>query len=377
MSNTKQNEQQGRVAVSFAAIDPYVERNMVSAKETRYAGQERIRWGDGDRFPQYLCELYNDCATLASIIDGTVNFIAGNDVLVTLPGGKLTFSPRHTNMQVVRSLAYNEEKFGGIAIEVIRAKDGTIAQTDALPIQYVRSNKDNTVFWYSEKWGKATSGDKPVRRLAFMPGLDWAAMDEKAREEHAATILYLKGDTTTTYPVPRYHAALKAAEMERNIDDYHLNSLDNGFVASAMVNFNNGIPSDEIKEEIERDFSEKFGGHANAGRIAFSWNPNKDSQTTIIPFKTEDFGERYNALEKACRQKLYTSFAAVPALFGLLTESTGFSEQEFDQAFRLYNRTQVRPVQTKIVDAFEYIYGAKVLEIIPFSLDEAREQVAR
>ena len=362
--------------VSFAAIDPYMERNMISPKETRYSGQERVRWGDGDKFPQYLAELYDSCATLRSIIDGCVDFIAGDDVIFR-GDPKRSPSRRSTSVQVVRAAGYNEEKFGGMSFEVIRAKDGTIAEVNVVPMPFLRSNKDNTVFWYSEKWGKNTSGDKPVRMLSFMRNLNWAAMDEKQRSEHACTILYLKGDTTNTYPSPCYLAALKAAEMERSIDDFHLNDLDNGFAASAIVNFNNGIPTDEVKEEVEKDFSEKFSGHQNAGRVVFSWNPNKDAQTTILPFKTEDFGDKYNALEKTSRQKLYVAFRAVPALFGLMTETTGFSEQEFDQAFRLFNRTHVRPIQRKIADAFEYIYGEPVIQIVPFTLDGAGESTIR
>lgn len=369
MNNTTTDNNAGRVAVSFAAIDPYIERNMISPKECRYAGQERVRWGDGDCFPQYLEELYDGCATLRSIIDGSVDFIAGDDVVVTLPGGKTRLNKKMTNTQFVRVAAMNEEKVGGMAFEVIRANDGTIDEVYPVPMKFLRSNKDNTLFWYSEKWGKATGRDKPVRRLAFISGLNWAAMDEADRKEHAATILYLKGETTNTYPSPCYLAALKAAEMERGIDDYHLNSLDSGFSASAMVNFNNGIPTDEIKEEIEKDFSEKFGGHANAGRVVFSWNPNKDAQTTILPFKTEDFGDKFQALEKTSRQKLFTAFRANPNLFGIPTENLGFSSEEYESAFKLFNRTHVRPIQREIADALELIYGVPVLTIKPFSLD--------
>lgn len=371
MSNTT-TDKEIRVPVSFAAIDTYVERNMISPRESKMTG-ERIRWGDGDKFPQYLCELYDGSATLRSIIDGSVDFIGGDDV--RFRDGEGSPSRRMTAAQVVRALGYNEEKFGGMAFEVIRNAAGDVAEVNPLPMQYLRSNKNNTLFWYSEKWGKASVSDKPVRLLAFMPNLDWSKLGEDARKDHLRTVLYLKGDTVNTYPSPCYLAALKAAEMERSIDDYHLNSLDNGFAASAMVNFNNGIPTDEIKEEIERDFSEKFAGHSNSGRVVFSWNPNKDSQTTILPIKTEDFGAKYEALEKTSRQKIFTAFRANPNLFGIPTENLGFSSEEYESAFKLFNRTHVKPIQRKIADAFRLIYGVPVLEIIPFTLDGAGERV--
>jgi hypothetical protein len=50
--------------------------------------------------------------------------------------------------------------------------------------------------------------------------------------------------------------------------------------------------------------------------------------------------------------------------------NTGFSTEEFEQSFKLYNRTQIQPVQRLICDAYDKIYGQKgVLTIKPFSLD--------
>ena len=60
---------------------------------------------------------------------------------------------------------------------------------------------------------------------------------------------------------------------------------------------------DEIKEEIEQNFTEKFSGHGNSGRIMFSWNDDRTHATTFDIPKTEDFGEKYQALEKSTRQQ--------------------------------------------------------------------------
>ena len=102
-----------------------------------------------------------------------------------------------------------------------------------------------------------------------------------------------------------------------------------------------------------------------------SWNPNKESATDIVEFKVEDFGEKYQSLAKHSRQQMFTAFKANPNLFGIPTESLGFSAEEYESAFRLFNRTQIRPIQRKIADAYDKIYGQKgVLTIVPFSMDE-------
>ena len=243
-----------------------------------------------------------------------------------------------------------------------------------IDISFLRSNKENTVFYYSENWNKGGRKDVIVYP-AFSPNLDWNALSDEERSRHASSILYVKRSNKRTYPVPCYAAAVKACEIERCIDDFHLNAINNGFTGSYIINFNNGVPDDKIKEEIEDSFNEKFSGHENAGRIGFSWNPNKESVTTIEKVDVVDFGEKYKSLESNSRQKIFTAFRANPNLFGIPTESLGFSSEEYESAFRLFNRTMIRPVQMMIADAYDKIYGQKgVLTIEPFSLDETTKE---
>ena len=107
-----------------------------------------------------------------------------------------------------------------------------------------------------------------------------------------------------------------------------------------------------------------------------SFNKDRMSAVTIDAIKTDDFSERYKALEEFCRRQIFAAFRAQPLLFGLNSDvSTGFSTDEFEQTFKLYNRTQIRPVQRLIADAFDRIYGSKgVLTIKPFSLESDTEQ---
>jgi hypothetical protein len=204
-----------------------------------------------------------------------------------------------------------------------------------------------------------------------MPKLDWNSLSDEGKQSHASSILFVKNVHTQVYPAPLYAASVKACEIERQIDTFHLSDIQNHFVSSAIVNFNNGDPGDEMKQEIEEAFNEKFTGASNGGRVMLSWNKNKESATDIVEFKMEDFGERYKALSQHSRTQIFTSFRAIPLLFGLTSEAnTGFSTDEFEQSFKLYNRTQIQPVQQMICDTYDKIYGQSgVLTIKPFSMD--------
>ena len=375
MATSKNNKPKPKVAVSFQAIDPYLERNIVSPFEKRSPGRDYIEWGDGNAYPDYLLDLYNNVPTLRSIINGNVDFISGNDVTSVpfhgYPAGIMNTRGDNVREQV-RDLSLDFEIYGGFALQVIRDHTGAVAEIYYIDVRFLRSNKENTVFYYSENW------DKARRDMAvypeFMPDLDWAGLTDEERDRHASSIVYVKNTHTQVYPAPLYAAAVKACEIERGIDDYHLNSLANGFNSSMIVSFNAGIPDDEMKREIEAQFNDKFAGSPNAGRILFSWNQSKENATTFEYPKIEDFGDKYKALAEHSRQQIFTAFRANSNLFGI-AQSTGFSQEEYEQSFKLYNRTQVRPVQRLLGDTYDRILGMpNCVTIAPFSLESQGEQ---
>ena len=374
MNNTKPAN---RANLSFMALDPYIERNIILPTETLLRGKDMVEWGDGNIYPDYLLELYNNVTTLRTIVNGTVDFICGDDISIypwnpSLKAGTVNARGDSIRNQV-RNVGKDYEMYGGFALQVIRDFFGRVAEIYYLDMRFIRMNKECDVFYYCENWTKPGKKDI-IRYPAFRNDLDWGSLDEDARNRNASSILFVKSVDTQVYPAPVYAAAVKACEIERGIDEFHLNALDNSFVSSLIVNFNNGIPTDQEKAEIAQDFTDKFSGKSNAGRIVFSWNRSKESAMDIVEPKIEDFGERYKALAEHSRQQIFTAFRAVPNLFGLPT-STGFNTEEYESAYRLYNRTQVRPVQRLIADAYERITGVPgALTITPFSIEETASE---
>ena len=372
MSSTKQNNST-RSAFSFAAIDSYLETNIVSPVEKVLAGRDMVEWGTRNVYPDYLLDLYNNVPTLRSIINGNIDYVAGDDVTIMPLQEEFTNQEMNrrgdTIREQVKDIAKDFEIYGGFALQVIRNLAGEVAEVYYIDMRYLRTNKEGDVFYYSEKWGKSSRTDMVVYP-AFLPKIEWEKLSDEERNRHASSILFVKNVHTQVYPAPLYAASVKACEIERLIDEFHLSDINNHFVSSAIINFNNGDPGQEIKSEIERGFNEKFCGASNGGRVAFSWNPNKETATDIVEFKMEDFGERYKALSQHSRTQIFTSFRAIPLLFGLTSEAnTGFSTEEFEQSFKLYNRTQIQPVQRMICDTYDKIYGQRgVLTIRPFSL---------
>lgn len=358
------NTDNSKKVFAFSSIDPYMTTNIVEGTEKEVRGYSFVSWGDKNDYPDYLLGLYKNVPVLQSIINGAVDFTCGDDAWLNNCIFDRTVNDKNESVNMLlRQISYDYWIYGAFALNIVRNKLGGIAGIYYLNVKNIRSDKKNERFFYAEDWGKSYGRVNYAEYPKF-----------NALGNEASSILYVKNNYTTTYGIPVYGAATKAAEISKSIDEYHLNSINNGFVGSYIISFNNGVPSPEIQEEIEAEMNEKFTGKENAGRILVSFNKDKDSQTTIQKLEQDDWGEKYKGLADWSQKQLFTAFRANPNLFGIATEGTGFSGEEYENTFKLFNRTMIRPVQRTICDTFATIFGKEVLEIKPFTIEQETEQ---
>jgi hypothetical protein len=149
-----------------------------------------------------------------------------------------------------------------------------------------------------------------------------------------------------------------------------LNNILNNLSSSAIINFNNGVPSEEVQKDIERRVNDKFAGTENAGRTIVTFNDSKENAVTVERLNEDRMDEKFNTLSKSVTQEIFISFRATPELFGFSSEGNGFSKTEFLESFELYYKTVVKPIQNDIVRVFEKIYNQpNIIQFVPFEIE--------
>ena len=350
------------IKMAFAAIDKTIVSNIPVLRQEEYRNKEYIYYGTDNLYPEYLFGLYTDVSTLKTIIDGTANYVSGDDAVCNVPGFNQVMNKKGDTLRnIIHWCSRDYNLYGGFALEVIRNLAGQVAEVYYIDFRYLRSDKKNESFVYNEEFNKKYArSSKSILYPKYVPGGD-----------APASIVYVKNDVTYTYPIPRYSGAIKSCEIERHIDDLHLNSLENGFMPSYIINFLNGIPEDSQKAEIEKNVTEKFCGSSNAGRVLLNFANGEENAAKVEKLEVSDFADKYKAAADRSREQIFCSFQAIPQIFGLMTAATGFSEQEFNEAYKLYNSTVVRDQQRVIGDAFDKIFGTKdSISITPFVLGD-------
>ena len=338
------------IPMVFSAIDKKIIESIPTLTQEEARGKDYVYYGTDNLYPEYLWNLYNDVSTLKTIIDGTADYICGDDVHCNIPGMEVQVNRKGDTMRdLIKNLSKDYEIYGGCAYEVVRSKLGKPVELNYIDFRYLRTDRKNQSFYYSEEYAKKWVRSSNV--LVYPKFIQ----DSDA----VSSIVYIKNTTSTPYPIPRYSGAIRACEIERHIDDFHLSGLQNGFSASYLINFASGIPTDEVKSEIEKNVNEKFCGTGNSGRILLNFAASKENLATVQKLDVQDFGDKYQAAAKRSREQIFTAMGAVPALFGLMSESTGFNSQEFSEAFALYNATTVKSIQRTLIDSLDKVFNIK------------------
>lgn len=345
----------------FSVVD--TESKYVFDDEESVYGNNMVIWGSNNDMPKTYQYCYNNSATLKSVIDGYVKYILGDDVV----SNKEYVNPEGMTMKsLILQLAIDYMNYGGFAIQVIYSKLGTITGLYPLNFAKCRTNEKRNKIWYFKK-GCTKYSTKGEEFDAF----DKSRFDVKKPTQ----VLYFKGETTkSVYPKPMWYAAITDVLTDIEAGKYSLNTITNGFLAKYILSFpNSGNLTDEQKDSIEQGIKNKFCGSEQDSNFMLYF-ANGEEKMDISKIETsDDVSERYIAIKNNCRDNIFVSMRCNPMLFGL-NVNTGFNTDEFSNVFKLFQKTQIQPIQDMFTDVFKRLDCN--VEIKPFSItfDESTDK---
>lgn len=341
-------------------MDNIVILNFQEAKQPEYREKKGatggyIEFGDKNDYPQYLLELYNKSAKHNAIIKGKVNYIIGNgwtapDTDVAANEFIKKPNPYETLDDLTRKVSTDIEVFGGAYLEIIwSVVGGQLSSVTHIDYTKIRTNKDNTQFWYKNNWNDRKEIPVVINRF-------------NTQLRQGRQILYLKEyrPGLDTYALPGWMGALNYIESDVEVSRHVLGNAQTGFSASKMITLTNGDPTPDEKRNIERRFHDRFTG-SDGKKIILSFTDDPNRKPIIDDLGTSDLTkENFSQVDLLIQQNIFAGHQIVsPILFGIKTEGQLGGATELQNAYEIFKNTYANDKQRFIESAMNMLARLK------------------
>ena len=320
-------------------------------KENKAKGY--MTYGLDNLYPQELIRLYNSSPKHNAIINQKAAYIVGantdikgkNTQDVAITEDFLANINAYEDFENLKSkLAQDYELFDGFAVEVIWNKAKTKpAEYYHLPFQNVRLGKNCA--YYSEDW---TNQRAEICEYPYF--------NANTRENKQVFYFKLYRAGQKEYPLPSYIGALRYIEIDSEIQNWHFNSIKNGFSAQTLIQFFKGIPNAEEIRITERRFKSQKTGTHNAGGMIIGYNEPNERPAEITNLQPSDFDKQFLQLNDTVRDEIFVGHRiSNPVLFGISTAGALGQRNELIEAYELFQQAYIEPRQKQFDAALNSI----------------------
>ena len=316
--------------------------------------EDWVEYGTDNNYYQYLIDRYTNSTTNNAIINNITRLIYGRGLSATDASRKPNEYAQMMSLfkkDCVRHLCTDLKLLGQCAVQVIYTKDRKkIAQVEHIPVQLLRAEKCNEegkveAYYYSDDWTDLRNY-KPKRIPAF--GCSKEPIEVYFIKPYSVGMKY--------YALPDYIGGIPYAVLEEDISEYLINEVENGFSGRSVVNFNNGVPSEDQQQIIKNKVQSQLTGMSGE-KLIVAFNNNAESKTTVDSMPVNDAPDLYSTLSEECLRKIMLAHNVTsPLLFGIAS-SNGFSSNsdELKDSFALFSNMVIAPMQELLLDAFDQI----------------------
>jgi ribosomal protein S25 len=339
----------------------FAEARQPEFKEKKGIDGGYIKYGENNDYPEYIVDLYNKSSKHSAIIKSKVHYITGNG-WSGQPDAQ-AFIDKANRVEslddLTRKVSLDIEIFGGSYMEVIWDLAGNLAELWHCDYTKIRTNKDNTQYWYKEDW--KDNKVKPEVIAAFNP-----------KNPTGKQILYIKEyrPNIGIYGLPSYFAALNYIESDIEVSKHILGNAQTGFSASKLITLPNGEPNDEEKRNVDNRIRKTYSG-ADGKKYMIAFVNDISRKPVIDDLGTSDLTkEDFGKIDELIQTNIFSGHqVTTPSIMGIAEAGKLGTRTEMRDGYEIFKNTYVNAKQMHLESVFNMLAKLKgvtsEIKIIP------------
>jgi len=332
----------------------FAEARQPEFKEKKGIDGGYIKYGENNDYPEYIVDLYNKSSKHSAIIKSKVHYITGNgwsgepDAQAFIEKANRVESLN----DLTRKVSLDIEIFGGAFLEIIWDLSGNLAEIWHCDYTKMRTNKDNTQYWYKEDW--KDNKVKPEVVAAFNP-----------KQPVGKQILYVKEyrPNIGIYGLPSYFAALNYIESDIEVSKHILGNAQTGFSASKLITLPNGEPNDEEKRNVDNRIRKTYSG-ADGKKYMIAFVNDISRKPVIDDLGTSDLTkEDFGKIDELIQTNIFSGHqVTTPSIMGIAEAGKLGTRTEMRDGYEIFKNTYVNAKQMHLESVFNMLAKYKGVE---------------
>jgi len=321
-----------------------------------------VQWGSDNLYGKYLINLMNTSSKHNSLIVKKVSMTAGSGLEETVENASFLENEHGVDNlhDIAYKNAYDLNVYGGFCYAITWSNDKkSIARMTYMDFSKIRVAKhldDGSemaqrqeegldYYYYSADWSATRKAkNKPELIQGF---------SEKYKKE--ATQLVWKMEYrpgSDYYTHPSYISSIDWIELDKEIANFHLSSVHNGFTPSMIISFKGGVPSQEEMKTFKRQLNNEYSGTDNASRVFVTFSENGDDAPDFIPVNLNASDERFLQLEEQIQQNIIVAHGASPIVAGVAVGGKLGSSDEVLEAEMIFQKNVIDAKQSILLKCY-------------------------
>ena len=326
-------------------------------------GDPFVSYGQKNDYPDYLIDLYQKSAVHNALCNSIATWVYGEGVTSPQMQSKSESWAKFNALfeggigkNTIQKCILDLKVHGGYYLSISYSVDRTtISEVNHIPFECMRvepeiDGEESEFYLYSKNWADYKNvGFKKVK-----------SFDPNEKKSYPNQIACFKAYSVGQYyyPKPDYQGGINYIELDKNVSEFHLANIKNGLAPSFMINFSNGIPSDEKRRAVKNQIEQELAGASNAGKFIVSFSDDRNNSPEITVMPQSDADKQYEFLSKEITSKVMISHRVVsPRLFGVNADGGGLGNNadELKTASVLFEENVIDNYRDLLTESFELI----------------------
>jgi hypothetical protein len=215
--------------------------------------------------------------------------------------------------------------FEAACIQILFARDGSVAEIYHVPVENVRMEVPNAYgqvenYFVSRYWADI-SNVRYKKKTPYNSAIKVHAFSPEQYKEYPVQMMYISSyNPTTFYSIPMYSSAINWILIDNLVSNFHIGNLKTNYFQSGML-VQQGNPTEEEMQKFIVDFADLYQGTGSPeiekDKMLFSWVDDMKSQKPeFIAFTSDKNEALFKELLDKAEAKIIYAHNAYPEIAG-------------------------------------------------------------